>query len=201
MSFLFWQPVSLEAWKQIVIFMYTLFHMEIGFISVKSTGHRTVYGWFLTTMAGHRTVTGRDSADVIIYRPRHAPVRYPITQEKYVKKVRCPGDFQIRRWFANRWNRMATVSVVTIAYDSKNQQHSKQVHVLLNYLNTSYCNRYGKIYFLSLNVLTSIEKVIPHIYCFVVCYEKNTRYIIKSIPGKGQNIEIKYDCFHISWYI
>jgi len=45
----------------------------------------------------HRTVPGLASADVFIYRRRPAPVHYVTTQEKFLKIVRCPGDYQIRR--------------------------------------------------------------------------------------------------------
>ena len=35
---------------------------------------------------------------------------------KFFKIVRCPGDYQIRRWCANRWNRTMSVLFVTIAF-------------------------------------------------------------------------------------
>jgi len=60
------------------------------------------------------TVPGGASANVIIYRSRPAPVRYVTTQEIFLI-VRCPGDNQICRWIANRWNRAASVLFVTIA--------------------------------------------------------------------------------------
>ena len=61
------------------------------------------------------TVPGGASANVIIYRSRPAPVRYVTMQEKKFKIVRCTGDNPICRWIANRWNRAASVSFVTIA--------------------------------------------------------------------------------------
>ena len=39
----------------------------------------------------HRTVPGRTSADVFIYRRRPAPVRYVTTQEKILKNRPAPG--------------------------------------------------------------------------------------------------------------
>jgi len=36
-------------------------------------------------------------------------------KEKFLKIVRCPGDYQIRRWSAHRWNRTMSVLFVTIA--------------------------------------------------------------------------------------
>jgi len=62
-----------------------------------------------------RTVPGWAPADVFIFRRRTAPVRYVTTQEKILKIVRCPGDYQIRRWCAHRWNRPMSVLFVTIA--------------------------------------------------------------------------------------
>ena len=35
---------------------------------------------------------------------------------KFLKIVRCPGDYQICRWCANRWNRKMSVLFVTVAY-------------------------------------------------------------------------------------
>jgi len=58
--------------------------------------------------AGHRpmflyTDTGRRPYDMW---PR---------KRKFLKIVRCPGDYQIRRWIAHRWNRTMSVLFVTIA--------------------------------------------------------------------------------------
>ena len=36
-------------------------------------------------------------------------------KRKFLKIVRCPGDYQIRRWCAHRWNRTMSVLFVTIA--------------------------------------------------------------------------------------
>jgi len=36
-------------------------------------------------------------------------------KRKFLKIVRCPGDYQIRRWCANRWNRTMSVLFVTVA--------------------------------------------------------------------------------------
>ena len=36
-------------------------------------------------------------------------------KSKFLKIVRCPGDYQIRRWCANRWNRTMSVLFVTVA--------------------------------------------------------------------------------------
>jgi len=43
--------------------------------------------------------TGRASDDVIIelYRILPVPERYVTTQRKFLKILRCPGDYQIRR--------------------------------------------------------------------------------------------------------
>jgi len=37
------------------------------------------------------------------------------SKRKFSKIVRCPGDFRIRRWVANRWNCTASVLLETIA--------------------------------------------------------------------------------------
>jgi len=58
---------------------------------------------------------GRASADAVICRRRPAPVRYETTQEIFFKILLCPGDYQICRWFPNRWNRTASVLCVTTA--------------------------------------------------------------------------------------
>ena len=62
-------------------------------------------------MAGHRpmfsyTDAGRRQYDMW---PR---------KRKFMKIVRCPGDYQIHRWCANRWNRTMSVLFVTIALDT-----------------------------------------------------------------------------------
>jgi len=44
----------LKVWLRILIYIYSLLHVKIR---VKSTGHRTVSGWYLTTPAGHRTTS------------------------------------------------------------------------------------------------------------------------------------------------
>jgi len=49
------------------------------------------------------------SADFIIYRSRPASVWFVTIEGKLLKVVRCPGDSQIHRWFASRWNRTAAV--------------------------------------------------------------------------------------------
>jgi len=41
-SFLFKQPVSLEEWWRILLLMYTLLHLKMCFIRVKSAGHSTI---------------------------------------------------------------------------------------------------------------------------------------------------------------
>jgi len=61
-----------------------------------------------------RTVPGRAPADVFIYRRRTVPVRYVTTQKKIIKNR--PGDYQIRRRCAHRWNRTMSVLFVTIAF-------------------------------------------------------------------------------------
>jgi len=37
-------------------------------------------------------------------------------KRKFLKIIRCPGDYQIRRWCAHRWNRTMSVLFVTIAF-------------------------------------------------------------------------------------
>jgi len=57
------------------------------------------------TSVGHLKVPGRRT------------LRYVTTQEKFLKIVRCPGDYQFRLWFANCWNRTASVLLfVTILH-------------------------------------------------------------------------------------
>jgi len=62
-----------------------------------------------------RTVPGRASADVIIYDAGRRPCDMWPRKRRFLKIVRCPGDYQIRRWCANRWNRTMSVLFVTIA--------------------------------------------------------------------------------------
>jgi len=86
--------------------IYSSLHVKI---CVKSTGHRTVSGWSLTTPAGHRpmfsyTDAGRRPYDMW---PR---------KRKFFKIVRCPGDYQIRRWCANRWNRTMSLPLAYIYF-------------------------------------------------------------------------------------
>jgi len=64
----------LEAWL----------HVNICFICVKSAELRTLPGQSLYTPAGCRTVPGRASAGVIMYRRRPAPVRFVTTQRQHV---------------------------------------------------------------------------------------------------------------------
>ena len=74
-----------------------------------------VISWSLTTPYGARPGIGR----CYHTRRRPAPVRYVTTQEKILKIVRCPGNYQIRRWCANRWNRTMSVLFLTIALDKQ----------------------------------------------------------------------------------
>jgi len=62
-----------------------------------------------------RTMPGRASADVIILDAGRRPYDMWPCKRKFLKIVRCPGDYQIRRWCANRWNRTMSVLFVTIA--------------------------------------------------------------------------------------
>jgi len=58
--------------------------------------------------AGHRPRLSYTDAG------RHPYEMWP-RKKKILKIVRCPGNYQIHRWFANRWNRMMSVLFVTIA--------------------------------------------------------------------------------------
>ena len=52
----------------------------------------------------HRTVPGRSSADVIIYKHRPAPVRYVTTQEKSLKNRSVPGPLSNSPLMCNSLN-------------------------------------------------------------------------------------------------
>jgi len=72
------------------------------FICVKSAGHRMVSGWSLTMMSyGARPGIGRCYH---IHTPAGARTIYGPRKRNFLKMVRCPGEYQIRRWCANRWN-------------------------------------------------------------------------------------------------
>ena len=104
---------NLFIWRNNGEFWYKWIHHCTWKIRVKPAGHRTVSGWALTTPAGHRTTSHGARPMFFIYRRRPAPVRYVTTIEKILKKR--PGDYQIRRWCANHWNRTVSVLFVTIA--------------------------------------------------------------------------------------
>ena len=50
---------------------------------------------------------------------------------KFLKIVRCPGDYQIRRWCANRWNRTMSVLFVTVALSILHQHSANILYILL----------------------------------------------------------------------
>jgi len=75
-----------------------------------------VSGWSLTTPAGHRTTCPAGHRPMFSYTDAdRRPCNMWIRKRKFIKIVRCPGDYQIRRWCANRWNRTMSVLFVTIA--------------------------------------------------------------------------------------
>jgi len=70
--------------------------------------HRVPYD-ILRCPAGHWPMLPNTDAG------RHPCDMWP-SKRKFLNIVRCPGDYQIRRWCANRWNRTMSVLFVTIAY-------------------------------------------------------------------------------------
>jgi len=75
----------------------------------------SVYNWPGTGVRLISFNADRASVDVIIYRPGRRSYDMWPRKRKFLKVVRCPSDYQIRRWCANRWNRTMSVLFVTIA--------------------------------------------------------------------------------------
>jgi len=85
---------NLFIWRNNGEFWYKCIHHSTWKIRVKLAGHRRCPADLLQRRPGtvrQRTVTGRASADVFIYRRRPANVRYVTTQEKILKNRPVPG--------------------------------------------------------------------------------------------------------------
>ena len=90
------------------IIVITSLHVKMCFISVKSAWHRTVSGWSFTMPSGHRLMIPYTDAS-------RCPYDMWPRKRNILKIGRCPDDYQIRQWCANRWTHKLSVLFVTIA--------------------------------------------------------------------------------------
>jgi len=73
-----------------------------------------VYGWSLTTLARHCT---SEHGPMLLYTDAsRRPCDVWPRKRKILKIVRCPGDYQICQWCADRWSHTMSGLFLTIRY-------------------------------------------------------------------------------------